>query len=51
MNNLEYARAYVLIQPYMGVVLPEEALKRGTVFPFLLKSYLPQLEKIEKGED
>lgn len=48
MNKLKYARAYVLDQPYVGVVPPEESIKYGTVFPFLLSTYLPQLHKAER---
>jgi hypothetical protein len=45
----KYARAYVLDQPYTCVVSPSEAIKRGTIFPFLLKSYIYSLEKANQG--
>jgi len=50
MTNLKYARAYVMDQPYACVAPPGEALKWGTIFPFLLKTYLPGLEAAERGE-
>lgn len=45
----KYAMAYVLDQPYTCVVSPREAIKRGTIFPFLLKSYIYSLEKANQG--
>jgi hypothetical protein len=49
MTNLKYARAYVLDQPYACVVPPAEALKMGTIFPFLLNTYIESLKAAEKG--
>lgn len=47
MTNLKYARAYVFDQPYACVVPPDEALRMGTVFPFLLSTYIDELKKAE----
>lgn len=49
MANLQYyARAYVLDQPYIGVVPPEKAFKAGAVFPFLLDTYIDGLKRAEQ---
>lgn len=37
--NLELARAYILPQPYIGLLPLNEALKSGTIFPNLVKPY------------
>jgi hypothetical protein len=50
MTNLKYARAYVVIQPYTCPIAPDAALKMGTIFPYLLKTYVYSLEKAEQGE-
>lgn len=49
MTRLKYARAYVLDQPYTCVVPPAEALKHGTMFPFLLDTYIKSLKAADKG--
>jgi hypothetical protein len=51
MKNLQYARSYVFDQPYICVAKPAEALKWGTIFPFLLNTYLGSLKAVEKGEN
>lgn len=51
MSGLKFALAYVVDQPYACVVNPKEALKMGTMFPFLLKTYAPTLKKALKGEE
>jgi hypothetical protein len=41
--NMRLAQAYVVVQKYISIYPPEEALKRGTVFPELDLPY-----KVEK---
>lgn len=50
-TSLQYARSYVLDQPYVCTVTPAQALKMGTIFPFLLATYAPSLKKADKGVD
>lgn len=50
-SNLQYARSYVFDQPYVCVVSPAEALRIGTLFPYLLATYAPSLKKADRGED
>ena len=50
MTALKYARAYVVIQPYTCPISPDSALKMGTIFPYLLKTFAYSLEKAEQGE-
>lgn len=49
MMNLKFARAYVLDQPYVCVAPPAAALKHGTIFPFLLETYIKSLKAADKG--
>ena len=51
MKGLQYARSYVLDQPYSCVVNPCEALKIGTIFPFLLETYAYNIKKAVQGEE
>lgn len=39
MIKMQLARAYVPDQPYIGMFPPEEALKKGTIFPNLAIPY------------
>lgn len=38
-ENLKFARAYVLAQPYIGMFPLAEALKKGMLFPNLYVPY------------
>lgn len=51
MSGLQFARSYVLDQPYACVVQPPEALRMGTIFPFLLETYAKSLKKAEQGDE
>lgn len=45
-NQLPLAQAYVVNQPYVGIVSPYEGLKRGSLFPNLYMPYkLPYYNK------
>lgn len=39
MQELPLAQAFVIYQPYVGIVSPEEGLKRGSMFPNLYDPY------------
>lgn len=41
--KMDYAKAYVLSQPFENVYDPETSLKRGTIFKDLDKPYSKQL--------
>ncbi|MBP2032236.1 hypothetical protein J2Z42_000901 [Clostridium algifaecis] len=38
--NLQLARAYILPQPFVGLLPLDKALKSGTIFPNLVKPYM-----------
>ncbi len=51
LSKMQYARSYVLDQPYACVISPSEGFKTGTIFPFLLEAYVHNLQKALKGEE
>jgi hypothetical protein len=40
--KMELARAYVPFQMFNQVLSPQEGLRRGTIFPELVRPYYPQ---------
>ncbi|WP_432667360.1 spore coat associated protein CotJA [Wukongibacter baidiensis] len=45
MGKWQLARPYIINQPFTSIYPPEEALKRGTIFPDLYKPYVSTEKK------
>jgi hypothetical protein len=47
--RMELARAYVPFQMFNQVLSPQEGLRRGTIFPELVRPYYPENRGVYEG--
>ncbi|TCT16291.1 spore coat associated protein JA (CotJA) [Natranaerovirga pectinivora] len=46
--DLPLAKAFVKVQPYVGLVPLKEGFKRGSIWPNLYEPYVPHPKKIRR---